>query len=348
SERFARVLTAMTRPHTPVGAVDLLGDAERARTLQAWNATDHAIDAVTLVDLLGDAALRTPDAAAVTFGQETLSYTEFDCRANATARHLISQGVGPESIVAVTLRRSLDQLVTLHAVVRAGGAYLPVDPDHPQARIVHVLGSARPALVLATAADTGVVPDGLRTVRVDRLDLSTVATTPLSDAERLAPLRPGHPAYVIYTSGSTGRPKGVAVSHAAIVNRLLWMQDSYPLEAHDVVLHKTPATFDVSVWELFWPLLTGARTVIAEHDGHRDPHYLSRLIRDEGVTTLHFVPSMLDVFLEHADTALCTTVRQVFASGEALPRTTVTRFHRRFGAALHNLYGPTEAAVDVT
>ncbi|MGV9868978.1 non-ribosomal peptide synthase/polyketide synthase, partial [Rhodococcus koreensis] len=348
AERFARVLTAMTRPHTVVGAVDLLGDAERARILHEWNATDHPIDDVTLVDLLGSAALRTPESAAVTFGHETLSYTEFDSRANTLARHLISQGVGPESIVAVTLRRSLDQLVALHAVVRAGGAYLPVDPDHPQARIAHVLGSARPALVLATAADTRVVPDGLRTVRVDRLDLSTVATTPLSDAERLAPLRPGHPAYVIYTSGSTGRPKGVAVSHAAIVNRLLWMQDSYPVDSRDVVLHKTPATFDVSVWELFWPLMTGARMVIAQHDGHRDPHYLSRLIRDEGVTTLHFVPSMLDVFLEHADTALCTTVRQVFASGEALPRTTVTRFHRQFGAALHNLYGPTEAAVDVT
>ncbi|MEN0135621.1 MAG: amino acid adenylation domain-containing protein, partial [Rhodococcus sp. (in: high G+C Gram-positive bacteria)] len=348
SERFARVLTAMTRTHTPVGAVDLLGDAERARTLHEWNATDHPVDDVTLVDLLDGAALRTPDAAAVSFGRETLSYTEFDARANTLARHLISQGVGPESIVAVTLRRSLDQLVAIHAVVRAGGAYLPVDPGHPRARIAHVLDSARPTLVLTTASDAGIVPDGLPTVRVDLLDLAAVAAHTVSDTERLAPLRSDHPAYVIYTSGSTGRPKGVAVSHAAIVNRLLWMQGSYPLDARDVVLHKTPATFDVSVWELFWPLITGARTVIAEHDGHRDAQYLSRLIRDERVTTLHFVPSMLDVFLEHADAADCSTVRQVFASGEALPRTTVARFHRQFGAALHNLYGPTEAAVDVT
>lgn len=153
---------------------------------------------------------------------------------------------------------------------------------------------------------------------------------------------------MIFTSGSTGKPKGVAVSHRAIVNRLLWMQHEYPLGRHDVVLHKTPATFDVSVWELFWPFVAGSRLVVAEPDGHRDSRYLSELIAREGVTTLHFVPSMLDVFLVDGDLAQLRSVRQVFASGEALPRATVVRFHERFGARLHNLYGPTEAAVDVT
>ena len=164
----------------------------------------------------------------------------------------------------------------------------------------------------------------------------------------LAGVRPDDLAYVLFTSGSTGRPKGVAISHRGIVNRLLWMQGQYPLDGTDVVLQKTPATFDVSVWELFWPLLFGATVVIATPDGHRDPRYLSRVIDDYSVSTLHFVPSMLDVFLADGDPARCASVRQVFTSGEALTASTVTRFTAASNAPLHNLYGPTEASVDVT
>src|SRR5690606_33028900 len=179
--------------------------------------------------------------------------------------------------------------------------------------------------------------------------------------------RPGNTAYVIFTSGSTVRPKGVAVTHAAIVNRLLWMQAQYPIGADDAVLQKTPATFDVSVWEFFWPLQTGARLVVAKPDGHRDPVYLAQIIAEQGITTAHFVPSMLSVFVstlgsdssgegtdraegEGADIAapLELRLRQVFASGEALPAPTAQRLRELTGARLHNLYGPTEAAVDVT
>ncbi|MGK8501583.1 amino acid adenylation domain-containing protein [Nocardia asiatica] len=182
----------------------------------------------------------------------------------------------------------------------------------------------------------------------DLLDLKGLSEAPVTDADRRAPLRPANTAYVIFTSGSTGRPKGVAVSHAAIVNRLVWMQTAYQLTPADAVLQKTPATFDVSVWEFFWPLQIGARLVVAKPDGHRDPAYLAEVISAERVTVTHFVPSMLAVFVADAAAAQCDSLRLVFASGEALPPKPAHRLRELTGAALHNLYGPTEAAVDVT
>ncbi|MBO0853812.1 MAG: amino acid adenylation domain-containing protein, partial [Nocardia sp.] len=183
----------------------------------------------------------------------------------------------------------------------------------------------------------------------DSAGLAGFDSAPVTDSDRLAPLRPDHPAYLLFTSGSTGEPKGVNVSHAAIVNRLRWMQHEYRLEDTDVVLHKTPTTFDVSVWELFWPLQVGARLVVVRPDGHRDPEYLAEVIRGRGVTTAHFVPSMLSVFMTDTDVADCVSLRRVFCSGEALPAATVRRFRAMLPEPeLHNLYGPTEAAVDVT
>ncbi|AQA22073.1 amino acid adenylation domain protein [Rhodococcus sp. MTM3W5.2] len=346
SGRLAGVLAAMTSDAgLAVRDLSLLTAGERELTVRAWNDTDRDHDDATLPLLLDAAAARRPDAAALTFAGHTATFAEFDADVNRLARWLISRGVGPESVVGVAMHRSSEQIVAIHAVVRAGGAYLPIDPQHPESRTSYVLDNAAPALVL-TAGETlqGAAP----VVSLADLDLSGLDPSPIVDGERTAPLRADHRAYVLYTSGSTGRPKGVAVTHRAIVNRLRWMQDSYPIDGRDVVVQKTPATFDVSVWELFWPLVTGARLVVAEPDGHRDPGYLSALIREEGVTTAHFVPSMLEVFLEHGDTAACGSLRQVFASGEALPRTAVVRFHERLDAHLHNLYGPTEAAVDVT
>ncbi|MGW6693671.1 non-ribosomal peptide synthase/polyketide synthase, partial [Rhodococcus sp. NPDC054953] len=347
AERLTRALTALAAdPDAPVARLDLLSDAERAATLVRPNATANDVEAVTLVDLLVRQAAATPSAVAITAEGISLTYAEFDARVHRLARHLASRGVGPESLVCVAMRRSIDQVVALHAVVRAGGAYVPLDPDHPAERNRHVLDTAAPVLVLTGAADAAAIPVGVDAVVLDDLDLTGTDDAPVTG--RRTPLRRSNPAYAIFTSGSTGRPKGVAVTHDAIVNRLLWMQDTYPIDGSDVVLQKTPATFDVSVWELFWPFIAGARLVVAAADGHRDPHYLSALIRDHSVTTAHFVPSMLDVFLDHADPTACTSLRRVFASGEALPRTTVSRWHERLRADLHNLYGPTEAAVDVT
>ncbi|WP_157115919.1 non-ribosomal peptide synthetase, partial [Nocardia puris] len=349
AERFTRVLTAVVAdPGVRVGDIELLDDAERRLVLEGWNDTAHPLAATTdtLVSLFERQVARTPHAPAVTVDGTTLEYGTFADRVHRLARWLVDQGVGPDSLVALGMRRSLDLVTAMYAVTVAGGAYVPVDPDHPADRVEYVLSTARPVCVLTSGLDleTGVA----REVRVDRLDLSGYDSAPLTDADRLGAVSPAHPAYVIFTSGSTGRPKGVAVTHGAIVNRLVWMQDRYGLRADDVVLQKTPATFDVSVWEFFWPLQIGARLVVAAPDGHRDPAYLARLITAEGVTTVHFVPSLLTVFLAEPAAVECRSLRRIFASGEALPASTAQRARALLPARVHNLYGPTEAAVDVT
>ncbi|WP_437089366.1 amino acid adenylation domain-containing protein [Streptomyces sp. enrichment culture] len=324
--RLVRLLEQIAAgPDTAVRDLDPLTDDERDLVLTRWNATAHDTPPTTLPELFRAQAARTPDATALVSGTEHLTYAELDARVERAARVLAGRGVGPERTVAVALPRSVDLVVTLLAVHRAGGAYLPLDPDQPAGRTALVLAEARPVCVVdAALPDDG--PAG---------DLPTAYD-------------PATPAYVIYTSGSTGRPKGVVVPHRGIANRLLWMQDTYRLTGEDRVLQKTPAGFDVSVWEFFWPLITGAALVLAEPGGHRDPAYLAGLIRDQGVTTAHFVPSMLQVFLAEPAAARCTGLRRVLCSGEALPAAVADRFHRLLPAALHNLYGPTEASVDVT
>ncbi|HVR95695.1 MAG TPA: non-ribosomal peptide synthase/polyketide synthase, partial [Thermoanaerobaculia bacterium] len=326
--RFARLLSGLAaEPERRVGDLDLL-TAEETLQLQTWNETAaaYALDR-PLHAWIEDQAGRSPEAVAVVFEDEELTYRDLDRRANGLARQLRARGCGPESRVGVMLERSCELLVALLGILKAGAAYVPLDPDHPADRRAFQERDARLRLVL-TRAD------------LDGLD----GDTPLS-----VPVDPDCPAYVLYTSGSTGKPKGAVISHRAITNRLLWMQDALRLTAADRVLQKTPFSFDVSVWELFWPLMTGARLVVARPGGHRDNSYLARLIAGEGITVLHFVPSMLQLFLEEPGAAECRTLRDVVCSGEALPGELARRFAARLGhARLHNLYGPTEAAVDVT
>ncbi|WP_432277954.1 non-ribosomal peptide synthase/polyketide synthase [Nocardia cyriacigeorgica] len=347
ADRLLRVLGTITaEPTVAVGDIELLDAAERELVVSGWNDTAHEVDqAATLVSMFEAQVARTPDAPAITFEGTTLSYAEFASRVNLLARWLIERGVGAESYVALGMRRSIDLVVGMYAVSLAGGAYVPLDPDHPAERTEYILATADPVCVLTSGDDLDI---DTAQVRIDLLDLSGYTDAPITDAERRSPLRPSNTAYVIFTSGSTGRPKGVAVSHAAIVNRLVWMQSAYQLDATDVVLQKTPATFDVSVWEFFWPLQIGARLVVAKPDGHRDPAYLAEIITAEGVTVTHFVPSMLSVFVADAAAAQCDSLRMVFASGEALSPKPAHRLRELTGASLHNLYGPTEAAVDVT
>ncbi|PZH19195.1 hypothetical protein C1I97_02880 [Streptomyces sp. NTH33] len=292
----------------------------------------HGMTAETLPDLFSAQVARTPEAVALIADGVSLTYAELDERAHRLAVSLVAKGAGPGTVIAVRVPRSVELVVALYAVHKAGAAYLPLDPDSPDERIRHMVDDAGALLVL-TADD----------VR------RAAEPGPADPAGR--PLPAPHPlntAYVIYTSGSTGRPKGVAVSHAAIVNRLRWMQAEHPLGDDDRVLQKTPAGFDVSVWEFFWPLSVGACLVVAAPDGHRDPAYLTEVIRAQRITTLHFVPSMLRLFTDEPTTRLCTTVRRVFASGEALSGELRDRFFEVLDAELHNLYGPTEAAVDVS
>ncbi|MBC7302265.1 MAG: non-ribosomal peptide synthase/polyketide synthase, partial [Nocardia sp.] len=359
AQRLVRMLTAVVaKPTRAIGEVELLAPAEYRQVVTDWNATAHPVgEAATLVSMFEAQAATSPNATALTFEGTSLSYAGFAAQVNRLARHLIAKGVGPDTMVALGMRRSLDLVIGMYAVSVAGGAYVPLDPDHPAERTHYVLETASPVCVLTTARDE-FDAGSTEALNIESLDLSGYSTAPVTDDERIAPLRPDNTAYVIFTSGSTGRPKGVAVGHGAIVNRLVWMQQAYGLTEADVVLQKTPATFDVSVWEFFWPLHIGARLVVAKPDGHRDPAYLAEIIATEGITTAHFVPSMMSVFVaelaESAAVALAdgvrisSSLRLVFASGEALPAPTAQRMRALTGAALHNLYGPTEAAVDVT
>ncbi|MFJ5819899.1 amino acid adenylation domain-containing protein [Streptomyces sp. NPDC093108] len=340
-------------PDVPLGAVRVLDETELHRVLSEWNDTAAEVSASTLPVLFDAQVARTPDAIAVVSDGVELSYSELDARANRLARLLIGRGVGPESVVGVCMERGVDMVVALLGVLKAGGAYLPVDPEYPAERIAFMLQDAA-SLVLTTAALEEALPTGVVRVVVD--EPATVADlagryggAPAADELRAA-LLPGHPAYVIYTSGSTGRPKGVAVPHEGITNRLGWMQREFALGSGDRVLQKTPFGFDVSVWEFFWPLLEGATLVMARPGGHRDPEYVARLVREQRVTTAHFVPSMLEAFLAEPAAGDCVSLRRVICSGEALSSPAQTRFFEVFGdgVELHNLYGPTEASVDVT
>ncbi|MFJ5837261.1 amino acid adenylation domain-containing protein [Streptomyces shenzhenensis] len=344
--------TALADPELAVSRLPLTTEAEARRVLADWNDTAHPVPHTTLTGLLDRQARRTPDAPALVLGPVRLDHGELHARANRLARHLIAHGAGPERLVGVALDRGPDLVVALLAVLKTGAAYLPLDTGYPAERLAFMIEDAAPALVVTAsgalpAHDTPtLLLDDPRTP--DRIAVLEAAE--LTDGERLQPLLPEHPAYVIYTSGSTGRPKGTAVAHQAIVNRLLWMQDAYGLGPDDRVLQKTPAGFDVSVWEFFWPLITGATLVLARPGGHRDPGYLAGLIREQRVTTAHFVPSMLRVFLDDPAAATARGVlRRVVCSGEALPTDLADRCLALLpGTALHNLYGPTEAAVDVT
>ncbi|MBT2273796.1 non-ribosomal peptide synthetase [Rhodococcus qingshengii] len=350
---FVQYLTATlsavaAAPAGPVGDVDVVGDSDLGLVVERWNSTGHDVRDVTLVDLFDEQVVRSPHSIALTFDGHQLTYLEFDRRVNQLARKLVSEGVGPDTLVGLAIRRSFDLLVAMYAVVKAGGGYLPIDPDQPVERNEYVVSTAAPICVLTTERD-GFDAEGVLVVRIDTVDLSGCSDAPVTDADRLGPLRGENTAYVIFTSGSTGKPKGVAVSHRAIVNRLIWMQAEYSLLGDDVVLQKTPFTFDVSVWEFFWPLQVGARLAIAAVDGHRDPAYLAALIASERVTTIHFVPSMLEVFLADTVVTRSSTLTRVFASGEALAPQVAAQFRTVLpGTELHNLYGPTEAAVDVT
>ncbi|MGY2288229.1 non-ribosomal peptide synthase/polyketide synthase [Pseudomonas sp. SDO528_S397] len=332
--------TLVDAPHTRLGDWSPLTAAERQQQL-AWNATAHAYTGPTdLHTALSQQASRTPNSPALVFEGQRLSYAELDHRAQTVARALRGAGIGRENIVPVCMERSVDLVVALLGIVHAGAAWLPLDPELPAARLAFLIEDADAQVTLTQPQWLSRLPAGHTAWTLDALPAVETHDPLTVNASDLA--------YVLYTSGSTGQPKGVMNEHGALMNRLHWMQDAFPIGPDDRVLQKTPYSFDVSVWEFFWPLITGATLVVARPDGHRDPAYLSQLIQREQVTTLHFVPSMLRAFVEEPSLAQRNSLRQVFASGEALPADLVHGFMSRHPAALVNLYGPTEAAIDVS
>ncbi|HBL25669.1 MAG TPA: non-ribosomal peptide synthetase, partial [Acidobacteria bacterium] len=359
-DRFALLLRSVVEsPGRALSALPLLSAAERHQLLHAWNdtrnGTTEAGAEATLYDLFAAQAARTPEAVAVVFGAARVTYRELAEQARSLAWHLVELGVGPEVVVGVMAERSVELVAGLLGVLGAGGAYLPLEPDLPPQRLAMILEDAAPAVVLTRRAYADTLPlDGLlengpgrRLAWLD--DLCAEGAGPAGVAQRLPRAAADNAAYVLYTSGSTGRPKGVVNSHRGIVNRLLWMQEACSLDAGDRFLQKTPFGFDVSVPEFFAPLILGARLVVARPEGHRDSAYLARLVEQEEVTTIHFVPSMLPFFLaEDGMAARCRSLRRVLVSGEALPWEVEQRCLATLPVPLYNLYGPTEAAVEVT
>ena len=343
---FQSLLEAVVSdPQRRVSELPLMDEPERRMVLVEWNRTNGVDEPAECLHRMFEAqAERTPDALAVVRGDRKVSYRELDAAADVLARRLRVLGVGPECIVGLCAERSIEMVVGLLAILKAGGAYLPLDPEYPDERLSFMLEDSRAAVLLGQPKFLSRFADYTGTVVL--LEGQAEAAE-ASESDQL-PLVPGNLAYVIYTSGSTGKPKGVMVSHEAIHNRLRWMQEQYQLTGADRVLQKTPFSFDVSVWEFFWPLMTGACLVLAKPGGHRDGEYLIDLIRREDISVLHFVPSMLEALLQQPGLETCTSLREVICSGEALPRELQERFYARQQARLHNLYGPTEAAVDVT
>ncbi|MGC5053607.1 non-ribosomal peptide synthetase [Micromonospora sp. DT48] len=331
----------------PVGEIDLIDAQERHQLVAEFNSTDTAWpERPRWVDeCFADRVVDQPGQPAVVFGTEQLTYAQLDERSNRLAHALIAAGVGRDRIVALALPRSIDLVVAVLAVIKAGGAYLPLDLDYPSARIAGIVDGARPVVLLTQSAQASRLTD--LDVPVWALDTEVDRLAAMPTARPEVTHTPDDAAYVIYTSGSTGQPKGVINTHRGLSNRLWWMQQAMPIGTSDRVMQKTPYTFDVSVWEFLWPLMTGAAIVVAAPDGHRDPEYLASEIRRTGVTTLHFVPSMLRAFLDSVG-EVPASVRRVVCSGEALSASLRDRVLDSSDADLYNLYGPTEAAIDVT
>jgi amino acid adenylation domain-containing protein len=309
----------------------------------------------TIVDYPRDACLhnlfesqveRTPDAVALEFEGLQLTYAELNKKSNQLAHHLQHFGVGPEVAVGVYMERSIEMVIALYGILKAGGAYVPLDPDYPSERIVFMLEDSEPPVILTQNHLQSKIP--VMDSKILCLDTDWENIAEEESGNLSSGVAPANIAYIIFTSGTTGRPKGVMNTHQGICNRLLWMQDQYQLTQEDSVIQKTPFSFDVSVWEFFWPLLFGAKLVVAKPGGHKDSHYLVNQIIDKSITTMHFVPSMLQIFLDDRNADKCTSLKRVICSGEALPLDLQERFFAKLNAELHNLYGPTEAAVDVT
>ncbi len=333
-------------PTLRCGEAEMLSADELAR-LAAVNDTAVPLPATTLSALVADRCAEDPGCAGAG-GRPLAVQLSRDASAGGGARAAAASArrEAPGDSVAVALPRSVFLTLALHGIVEAGAARLPLDTGYPDDRLRMMLEDARPSLLIATEDQLARFSDipGLESLCYQQ---------PLAagDDAPLALSKPDHTAYIIFTSGSTGRPKGVMVGQTAIVNRLLWMQDRYPLSADDVVAQKTPCSFDVSVWEFWWPFIAGAQLVMAEPEAHRDPQAMQQFFARYGVTTTHFVPSMLAAFVASLDAdsvAACRTLRRVFCSGEALPTELCREWERLTGAPLHNLYGPTEAAVDVS
>jgi len=348
AERYGGLLrSAASDFNAPLGDLKILSDSDKQQLLNDFNNTvaDYQNDC-TINQWFEAQALLKPDCIAVAFAGEQLTYGALDRQANKLANYLISRGVKTESLVAICMERSVEMVIGLLGIMKAGAAYLPLDPEYPKKRIDFLLQDSGASLLLTERRlmDSLAAPHA----QVICFDECAEKIAAASAAKPQTAVTTDNLAYVIYTSGSTGNPKGVQITHRAIANRLLWMQAAYPLDEDDRVAQKTPFSFDASVWEFFVPLLAGAQVVLAKPGGHKDSNYLATMIAENKVTILQLVPSMLQIVLEDPAIQHCKSLRRVFCGGEALPGKLQQRFFERVNAELVNLYGPTETSIDAS
>ena len=342
--------STLTQPLSKASTRSWLSQAEQQQLLVDWNNTIFDYPKEQTLQALFEAQVeKNPDATALVFEGQTLSYRELNTKANQLAHYLVGQGIKPDSLVALCLERSLEMVIAILGILKAGAAYLPLDPENPPERLHSILDNAKPSCLFCLDSLQSVLAP-LFAGKIITLSQMKELLTQEKNKNNLKHKQPASTmCYTIFTSGSTGTPKGVANIHSAVVNRLLWMKGYNKVTEHDVILQKTPYTFDVSVWEFFLPLISGSTLVIAKPNGHKDPNYLAELINQQGITLLHFVPSMLAAFLNESAISLTPEIkRRIVVSGEALTQEVNNRLFAKLNAELHNFYGPTEAAVDVS
>ena len=354
-EHFLNILGDVANdPNKCISDIEIMGEEEKRRIIYEFNDTDADYPKdKTVHRLFGEQVERTPDSVAVVFEDKELTYRELNAKANQLARVLRDRGVGPDTIVAIMVERSLEMIIGILAILKAGGAYLPIDPDYPEERIRYMLEDSKAKVLLYANSSI----KSIEHIKYPEIKIEIDQEKLCNNSENLCNInRRNDLAYVIYTSGSTGNPKGVMIEHHSVVNRIVWMQKAYPIDRNDVILQKTPYTFDVSVWELFWWSFYGAKLCFLKPRLEKDPEEIIKAIEKYRVTTMHFVPSMLNMFLKYLELHECTdrisTLKQVFSSGEALSSQHVNMFndlvYNRNKTVLINLYGPTEATVDVS
>jgi amino acid adenylation domain-containing protein len=333
----------------PIGSLGLLSEGERKQIVEEWNATEVDYPGEKLIhELFEEQAEKSPDAVALVYEEQCLSYGELDGRANRLARRLWGMGVGPESCVGLYCRRSAEMVIGMLGILKAGGAYAPLEPTYPKERVAFIVASA-PLRVLLTDRDLAASLPACEAQIIYLEEDWPKGESPVESGYRIeSGVTPDSLAYVIYTSGSTGQPKGVMISHRAICNRLLWTLHAFPMREQDCLFQKTPYSFDASVWEIFAPLSSGARLLVARPEGHRDSAYLCEMIVEQQVTVLQLAPSMLRVFLHEREVERCASLVHVFCGGEELRTEDLKLFRKRLEARLHNLYGPTEVSIDAT
>lgn len=347
-EHFQILLNGIvTNPYQTISELPLLTQKEQHQLLVEWNNTKtNYPDRICIHQLFEQQVKRTPEAIAVVFGKQRVTYQQLNADSNRLARYLQKLGVKPEVLVGICLERSIEMVVGILGILKAGGAYVPIDPKYPQERITYMLEDSQVSVLLTQDSLIEDLPmHPVHTIALDT-DWEKIAQNAESNLENLVTIE--NLAYVIYTSGSTGKPKGAMNTHRGICNRLLWMRDAYNFTSQEVVMQKTPFSFDVSVWEFFIPLIVGASLVVAKPEGHYDNRYLVNTINNHKITALHFVPSMLGMFLETEGVESCSSLKYIFCSGEALPLDLQMQFFQKLDCELYNLYGPTEAAIEVT